>query len=163
MSRRQRTRHSAPARTQERPRWNRQSVALHTQPGAAVHAGSPTQPGASGYAGSSADSAATGHAGSPTQPRSSVRASLAPHPGAPVHNGPSIESGPSIRADPSIHAGPMHDTWGEVPLDGLPKVARLQPIRSPGGHGCFSACWRAELQPFTSGCRALTRIRCRRK
>ena len=29
----------------------------------------------------------------------------------------------------STHAGPMHATWGEIPLDGLPKVARLQPIR----------------------------------
>jgi serine/threonine protein kinase len=29
----------------------------------------------------------------------------------------------------SVHAGPMHATWGEIPLDGLPKVARLQPIR----------------------------------
>ena len=29
----------------------------------------------------------------------------------------------------STHAGPMHATWGEIPLDGLPKIARLQPIR----------------------------------
>lgn len=126
--------HHAPLGAGAHPRTAEVEPAIRgltsTQPGAAVHAGSPTQPGASGYAGSSADSAATGHAGSPTQPRSSVRAGLAPHPGAPVHNGPSIESGPSIRATPSIHAGPMHDTWGEVPLDGLPKVARLQPIRS---------------------------------
>jgi tetratricopeptide (TPR) repeat protein len=28
-----------------------------------------------------------------------------------------------------IHAGPMHATWGEIPLDRLPKVARLEPIR----------------------------------
>jgi hypothetical protein len=35
----------------------------------------------------------------------------------------------TFRNTTSIHAGPMHATWGEIPLDGLPKVARLQPIR----------------------------------
>ncbi|MFL6601249.1 MAG: protein kinase domain-containing protein [Steroidobacteraceae bacterium] len=29
----------------------------------------------------------------------------------------------------SIHAGPMHATWREIALDGLPKIARLEPIR----------------------------------
>ena len=29
-----------------------------------------------------------------------------------------------------VHSGPMHATWGEIPLDGLPRVARLEPIRA---------------------------------
>jgi tetratricopeptide (TPR) repeat protein len=35
----------------------------------------------------------------------------------------------SIRTRHTIHPDPMHATWGDIPVDGLPKVARLQPIR----------------------------------
>ena len=35
----------------------------------------------------------------------------------------------SILTRDTVHSAPMHVNWGDVTMDGLPKVARLQPIR----------------------------------
>jgi serine/threonine protein kinase/tetratricopeptide (TPR) repeat protein len=88
----------------------------------------------------------------PGQPTPGHAASAQPTPGhapygaqpTPGHAAPPAHSAgmqPTASAHPAnvpfgtraipapIHAGPMHANWGEIPLDGLPKVARLQPIR----------------------------------
>jgi serine/threonine protein kinase/tetratricopeptide (TPR) repeat protein len=83
---------------------------------------------------------ATGHAASaqPTQSHatpghtaSSAR-SLWSHPSAAYAAGMQPAAAgypPTVPLGTRIHAGPMHATWGEIPLDRLPKVARLEPIR----------------------------------
>jgi len=89
--------------------------AAETQPPAAAQPPAEARP----YAGAQSPAGAQPYAGAHTP--TAAYSTAAAHP-------PTVPLGTYANRT-SIHAGPMHATWGEIPLDGLPKVARLQPIR----------------------------------
>jgi serine/threonine protein kinase/tetratricopeptide (TPR) repeat protein len=97
----------------------------HTTPGHAPFAAQPT-PGNAGPsypAGDHTVRSPWNHqpAPPPAQPAAAYAAGMAGYP-------PTVPIG-TFGNQTSTHTGPMHATWGEIPLDGLPKVARLEPIR----------------------------------
>jgi serine/threonine protein kinase/tetratricopeptide (TPR) repeat protein len=120
-----------------RTHWASTQPAAYTRPTTADHAGSapPSQ----------------GPAPTPPPPAAPPRSSYwqqppdanAAAPRAPAHSGARTQpmySNPTaavgtypdpapIRMTHTVHTVPMHNTWGEIPLDRLPKVARLRPIR----------------------------------
>lgn len=85
-------------------------------------------------ASASSGTASEGMSYPPAAPPMEGRTTGSPPAATPQHAAPPQSTAPPTSAHAaSPHTppppGPMHVTWGEIPLDGLPKVARLQPIR----------------------------------